>query len=142
MGLKRGAIGSSVGHDSHNAVVIGVDDDDILKCFERIKEMAGGFVVVSNGKVLADLPLPVAGLMTTASLKDIYKKLEKLRKTAKDLGCKLADPFLQMAFLCLPVIPQLKITDKGLVDVEKFSFVPVVDFKEPSERSRPLDLAK
>jgi adenine deaminase len=126
MGLKKGAIGSSVGHDSHNAVVIGADDADIVKCFARLKELGGGFVVVENGKILAELALPVAGLMTNAPLKDIYKNLKALRLQAKKLGCKLTDPFLQMAFLCLAVIPQLKITDRGLVDVGKFDFVPVV----------------
>jgi adenine deaminase len=125
LGLKKGAIGSSVGHDSHNAVVIGADDEDIVKCFSRIKELGGGFVVVKDGKILAELALPIAGLMTEASLTDIYKALKKLRKTARDVGCRLADPFLQMAFLCLPVIPYLKITDRGLVDVNKFDFVSV-----------------
>ncbi|MDZ4677412.1 MAG: adenine deaminase [Oligoflexia bacterium] len=126
LGIKSGAIGSSVGHDSHNAVVIGVNDEDIVKCFSRLKELGGGFVVVKNGKILAELALPVAGLMTNAPLKDIYKNLKLLRKNASGLGCKLTDPFLQMAFLCLAVIPKLKITDRGLVDVDKFDFVSVV----------------
>lgn len=125
MGLKEGAIGSSVGHDSHNAVVIGASDADMALCFARIKEMGGGFVVVKDGKIKAELALPLAGLMTRASLREIYRGLKDLRRQARALGCKLADPFLQMAFLCLPVIPDLKITDMGLVDVNKFQFVPV-----------------
>ena len=136
MGLKEGAIGSSVGHDSHNAVVIGANDEDMIQCFSRIKELGGGFVLVNKGKVLAELPLPVAGLMTTAPLKEIYQALKKLRKAAKQLGCTLSDPFLQMAFLCLPVIPQLKITDQGLVDVDRFSFVSV----SLKESSKPTEL--
>jgi adenine deaminase len=124
MSLKAGAIGSSVGHDSHNMVSIGTNNDDMIKAFERMKELGGGFVVVRDGRILAELALPIAGLMTTAPLKDIYKNLKKLKGAARDLGCRLSDPFLQMAFLCLPVIPTLKITDKGLVDVNQFKFVP------------------
>lgn len=126
MGIKKGAIASSVGHDSHNAVAIGSNDQDMITCYERLAKMGGGFVVVNQGKVTAELPLPIAGLMTPKNLKEIYRDLKKLRKEAKALGCKLPDPFLQMAFLCLAVIPTLKITDKGLVDVDKFDFVPVI----------------
>ncbi len=135
LGLEEGAIGSSVGHDSHNAVAIGSNDSDIAGCFSRLKEMGGGFVIVNKGKVLAELALPIAGLMTEAPLREIYSRLKLLRKKAKELGCRLSDPFLQMAFLCLPVIPSLKITDRGLVDVNKFDFVPVV--KTSKERPPP-----
>jgi adenine deaminase len=126
MNLKRGAIGSSVGHDSHNAVVIGCDDQNILNCFTRLKELGGGFVISEKGKIVAELPLPISGLMTEAPIAQIYRDLKRLRKKARELGCKLDDPFLQMAFLCLPVIPDLKITDRGLVDVNLFKFVSVL----------------
>jgi len=125
MGIKSGAIGSSVGHDSHNAVVIGTNDQDMISCFTRLKELGGGFVTSVRGEITSELALPVAGLMTQISLKEIYTKLSTLRKKVRSLGCKLDDPFLQMAFLCLPVIPDLKITDRGLVDVKKFNFVPL-----------------
>lgn len=126
MGLKSGAIGSSVGHDSHNAVSIGVNDEDILLCLERIKSLGGGFVVAQGGKIKAELSLPVGGLMSVDSSEKISQAIEKLRAQARKQGCELADPFLQMAFLCLAVIPDLKITDRGLVDVRTFNFVPVL----------------
>lgn len=122
-GLKKGALGSSVAHDSHNIVVVGTNDEDMIACFKWMLESGGGFVAIDRGNVKASLPLPVAGLMTEAPLKDVYKNLKGLRATAKSFGCKLEEPFLQMAFLCLPVIPTLKITDRGLVDVAKFDFV-------------------
>ncbi len=124
-GLKKGAIGSSVAHDSHNLVIVGTNDGDILKTILTLKEMGGGLVVVSNGKVLASLALPIAGLMSEAPVGEVYKKLEGLYKAAKDLGCKISDPFMTLSFLSLPVIPELKITDKGLVDVNRFRIVPV-----------------
>jgi adenine deaminase len=122
-GLKKGALGSSVAHDSHNIVVVGTNDEDMIACFKWMLETGGGFVAIDRNTVKASLPLPVAGLMTEAPLKDVYKNLKNLRSTAKSFGCKLEEPFLQMAFLCLPVIPTLKITDRGLVDVAKFDFV-------------------
>ncbi len=122
-GIKKGALGSSVAHDSHNIVVVGTNDEDMVACFKWMLETGGGFVAIDRNTVRASLPLPVAGLMTDAPVKDIYKNLKNLRATAKSFGCKLEEPFLQMAFLCLPVIPTLKITDRGLVDVAKFEFV-------------------
>ncbi len=124
-GLKKGALAASVAHDSHNVVVVGTNDDDMLECFAWMKKNGGGFVAVAGGRVKASLPLPIAGLMTDEPIKNVYKNLKALRKAAHDLGCKLEEPFLQMAFLCLPVIPTLKITDRGLVDVDKFDFVSV-----------------
>lgn len=124
-GLKRGAIGSTVAHDSHNLVVVGTNDQDMLKTVETIKEMGGGLAVVSEGKVLADLPLPIAGLMSKQPVSQAHRKLESLQRTVMNLGCKLPDPFMTLSFLSLPVIPELKITDKGLVDVNQFKIVPV-----------------
>ncbi len=122
-GMKRGAIASSVGHDSHNLCVVGVDETDMAAAINRLREIEGGFAVAQDGKVVAEMPLPVAGLMSLASFEEVREALIPLRSAAKGLGVTLAEPFLQVAFLPLPVIPHLKITDKGLVDVDKFEFV-------------------
>ena len=124
-GLKKGAIGSSVAHDSHNLVIVGTNDQDILKAAEVIQAMSGGLVAVLDGRVLAFLPLPIAGLMSEASVAQVNLQLEALHHAAKNLGCKIPDPFMTLSFLSLPVIPELKITDKGLVDVNQFKFVPL-----------------
>jgi adenine deaminase len=122
-GLKKGAIGSSVAHDSHNLIIVGTNDQDMLKAVETIKAMGGGLTIVMNGKVLASLPLPIAGLMSEASVAKVHLQLEAIHRAAKILGCKIPDPFMTLSFLSLPVIPELKITDKGLVDVNQFKFV-------------------
>jgi adenine deaminase len=124
-GLKRGAIGSTVAHDSHNLVIVGTNDPDIFKIIEAIQAMGGGLAVVSDGKLLASLPLPVAGLMADLSVVDVNHRLNALHSATKSLGCKLPDPFMALSFLSLPVIPELKITDKGLVDVNQFKIVPI-----------------
>jgi adenine deaminase len=124
-GLKRGAIGSSVAHDSHNLVIVGTNDEDMLQTVMAIKKMGGGSAVVSEEKVMASLPLPIAGLMTDGSVPQVNHQLEALLRAAKSLGCKLADPLMTLSFISLPVIPELKITDKGLVDVNKFKIVPL-----------------
>jgi adenine deaminase len=122
-GMKRGAIASSVGHDSHNICVVGADEADMAVAVNRLIEIEGGFAVAEGGKVLAELALPIAGLMSLLSFEEVHKALIPLRAAAKSLGVVLAEPFLQVAFLPLPVIPHLKITDMGLVDVDKFDFV-------------------
>ena len=124
-GLKKGAIGSSVAHDSHNIVLVGTNDSDMMKAVEAIQSMKGGLVAVLDGKVLASLPLPIAGLMSEAPVAQINLGLEALLHAAKNLGSKIPDPFMTLSFLSLPVIPELKITDKGLVDVTQFKFVPL-----------------
>jgi adenine deaminase len=124
-GLKKGAIGSSVAHDSHNLVLVGTNDQDILKAVEAIQSMSGGIVIVSDGSVLASLPLPIAGLMSELSVTQVYLQLENLHRAAKNLGCKIPNPFMILSFLSLAVIPELKITDKGLVDVTQFKFIPL-----------------
>ncbi len=124
-GLKKGAIGSSVAHDSHNIVLVGTNDADMLKAVEVLQTMKGGLAAVSDGKVLASLPLPIAGLMSEASVGEVNIQLEAVQRAAKNMGCKIPDPFMTLSFLSLPVIPELKLTDKGLVDVNQFKFVPL-----------------
>ncbi len=121
----QGAIASSVGHDSHNLIVVGKQTRDMQVAVNAVREMAGGFCVVKNGQVLSSLPLPFGGLMSTAEPKEIELKLVDLRKASREIGCELAEPFLQLAFLSLPVIPSLKLTDKGLVDVDLFKVIDV-----------------
>ncbi len=122
-GLKRGAIAASVGHDSHNITVIGVDDADMAAAVNRIIALEGGFVVASGGEIRAELALAVAGLMSLEPFEAVRDKLIALRAAARALGCTLPEPFLQVAFLPLPVIPHLKITDFGLFDVDRFALV-------------------
>lgn len=124
-GLKKGAIGSTVAHDSHNLVIVGTNDQDMLTVVESIQNMGGGLTVVSAGKVIADLSLPIAGLMSEESVSHVHRKLKILQRAIRGLGCQLPDPFMTLSFLSLPVIPELKITDKGLVDVNQFKIVPV-----------------
>ena len=121
--LKRGAIGSTVCHDHHNIAVVGVDYDDMTLAARRLAEIEGGFVVVDGGKVTAELALPVAGLMSLEPFEAVREGLVALRAAARALGVELEEPFLQLAFLALPVIPHLKITDHGLVDVDRFEVI-------------------
>ena len=123
-GLQRGAIASTVCHDHHNIAVVGVDYADMALAANRLGEIEGGFVVVEGGKVLADLALPVAGLMSLNPFETVHQDLIALRAAARSLGVVLEEPFLQLAFLCLPVIPHLKITDHGMVDVDRFEVMP------------------
>ncbi|MDP3263561.1 MAG: adenine deaminase [Tabrizicola sp.] len=123
-GLERGAIASTVCHDHHNIAVVGADYEDMALAVSRLGEIEGGFVVVAGGCVLAELALPVAGLMSLLSFEEVREKLVALRAAAKGLGVVLEEPFLQLAFLCLPVIPHLKITDMGMVDVDRFEVMP------------------
>lgn len=122
-GMKRGAIASSVGHDSHNICVVGADEADMAAAVNRLIELKGGFVVAEGGKVTAELALPVAGLMATGTFEEVHDALIPLRAAAKALGVVLAEPFLQVAFLPLPVIPHLKITDFGMFDVDHFALI-------------------
>ncbi|HSP24467.1 MAG TPA: adenine deaminase [Saliniramus sp.] len=122
-GMKRGAIASSVGHDSHNITVVGADDADMALAANRLGEIGGGFVVTEGGVVRAEMALPIAGLMSDLPYEAVRDALLPLRKEAKALGVTLGEPFQQVAFLPLPVIPHLKISDRGLVDVDKFELI-------------------
>ncbi|WP_375280503.1 adenine deaminase [Pseudooctadecabacter sp.] len=122
-GLTRGAIASTVCHDHHNIACVGADYDDMALAVNRMADIEGGFVVAQGGKITAELALPVAGLMSLQPFEDVRTRLEALRDAAKALGVTLEEPFLQLAFLALPVIPMLKITDRGMVDVTKFEII-------------------
>ena len=122
-GLQAGAIASTVCHDHHNIACVGVEYADLAIAANRLSEIEGGFVVARDGKVLAELALPVAGLMSLEPFEEVRARLVDLRAAAKSLGVTLEEPFLQLAFLALPVIPALKITDRGMVDVNRFEII-------------------
>ncbi|MDT8857081.1 adenine deaminase [Paracoccaceae bacterium Fryx2] len=119
-GLQRGAIASTVCHDHHNIVVVGADYDDMALAANRLGQIEGGFVVACGGRILAELALPLAGLMSLEPFETVRDTLVTLRAAARSLGVMLEEPFLQLAFLALPVIPHLKITDHGMIDVDRF----------------------
>lgn len=127
IGLKSGAIASSIAHDSHNLLLVGTNDEDMKAAALEIKSMRGGQVVVDQGKVMAKLLLPVAGLMSDKAADIVVKQLQAVVKAARSLGSPLPNPFMTLSFLALPVIPKLKITDLGLVDVEKSVIVPLFE---------------
>ncbi|MBU2513877.1 adenine deaminase [bacterium] len=120
-GLKRGAIGSTVAHDSHNIVIVGTDDLEIFTVFERLKKMKGGLVVMEQSEVIAELPLPIGGLLSEKSFEETAAGLKDLKQKVKTLGCTHDSPFMILSFLSLSPIPKLKVTDLGLIDVEKFA---------------------
>jgi adenine deaminase len=122
-GLKEGAIASSVAHDSHNIIVVGHDSSDMAVATNSLIHTGGGFCVVKQGNVIAQLDLPLAGLMSLLDAREIHEKIIELKTAFKQIGCILDEPFLQLAFLALPVIPELKLTDRGLFDVRKFSYI-------------------
>ncbi len=125
-GLLRGAIASSVAHDAHNLIVAGVDDADMLAAVRRLAELGGGMVAVAGGQVLAELPLPVAGLLSEAPVADVVGQTGALTEASRSLGCEFeGGPFHSLSFLALSVIPALKLTDQGLVDVDRFQIVPL-----------------
>jgi adenine deaminase len=123
-GLQTGAIAATVAHDHHNIVAVGVDYESLAAAVNRLSEIEGGFAVARAGKVRAELALPVAGLMSEAPFEEVRAGLTDLRAAARDLGVVLEEPFLQLAFVALPVIPALKITDRGMVDVTRFEILP------------------
>lgn len=122
-GFKQGALASSVAHDSHNIVAAGMSAAEILLAVKTVERMRGGLAVAAGDQVLAELPLPLAGLMSSAPAREVAAAGQKVKSAARELGCRLDDPFMVLSFLALPVIPRLKLTDRGLVDVEKFDFI-------------------
>ena len=124
-GLKVGALASSVAHDSHNIITVGCDVGDLFAAVKAVEKMSGGLAAVRNGKVMARMPLPIAGLMSDRPLAEVARGWEELRWVSRDLGSVPAEPFMILSFLALPVIPELKLTDRGLVDVNRFEHVPL-----------------
>jgi adenine deaminase len=124
-GLKGGALASSIAHDSHNVIAVGANDRDLSASVEEVKVMGGGIAVASEQRILARVPLEVAGLMSREPLEKLTEQLTEVSKAALSLGCSIREPFMSLSFLALPVIPELKLTDMGLVDVKRFQIVPL-----------------
>ena len=125
LGLRRGALAGSVGHDAHNLIVAGCDDASMMAAARAVGELGGGLVAAAGEKVLASVPLSIAGLMSDQPVETVRSQMERLVEAARGLGSSLHDPFMTLGFLALEVIPALKLTDQGLVDVDKFDFVPL-----------------
>ncbi len=127
MGLRKGAIASTVAHDHHNIVVTGADDESMMTAVQATVAIRGGMTVAYDDTVLAQLPLPIAGLMSDQPIETVHQQMDEVLAAAKQLGSPLRDPFMTLSFLALPVIPSLKLTDHGLVDVDKFKLVSLFD---------------
>jgi len=125
VGLARGAYASTVAHDAHNIVVVGVDDADMALCVRRLAELGGGIVVAEGGQIVGELALPVAGLMSDQPLAEVHARMAALEALLREQGVRSEAPFMSLSFLALSVIPELKITDQGLVDVGRFEIVPL-----------------
>ena len=125
LGLRQGALASSVAHDSHNIIVTGVNDEDMRAAVMSVMAMGGGLAAAAGGRIAAKLPLPVAGLMSLQPIQAVSTAMDRLLRAARGFGSPLEDPFMTLSFLALPVIPELKITDHGLVDVKTFKPVPL-----------------
>ena len=122
-GLRKGAIAISVGHDSHNIIVVGLDSKDMYKAVKEIEKLQGGITVVENGKLIDCLPLEIAGLMSKDSIPAVAKRLKKMKEKVYSMGVTRQSPFMTLSFMALPVIPSLKITDQGLFDIDENRFV-------------------
>ncbi len=126
-GLQKGALASSVAHDCHNLVAVGASEDDMLAALHHLIKLQGGLAVAAEGKILAELPLPIAGLLSPLSLAEVAAAYDTLTRAYLSLGGVLSDPFMALSFMALEVIPALKLTDQGLVDVDRFQVVPLFD---------------
>lgn len=125
-GLQAGAVASTVAHDSHNLLIVGTNDEDMALAGNTLAETGGGMIAVKDGQVLALLPLPIAGLMSDGTLEEVAANVERLDQAWKDLGCQLVSPFMTMALISLPVLPELRLTNRGLVDCLNFRMLPSV----------------
>ena len=124
--LRTGALGSTVAHDAHNVVVVGVSDADIVRAIEELVRMQGGQVVVNQGEVMSELPLPIAGLVSDRPLDEVIQRIDSLNRAARQLGCDLQAPFMTLSFLSLSPIPELKLTDQGLIDAVRMRTTSLV----------------
>jgi adenine deaminase len=125
LGIRRGAIASTIAHDHHNLVVAGVDNVSLTTAAGAVADMGGGLAVVDGVRILARVPLPVAGLMSNKPITEVRRQLDEATGAARSLGSEMSDPFMTLSFLALEVIPHLKLTDQGLVDVDEFKLVPL-----------------
>ncbi len=125
-GLRLGALASSHAHDAHNVVVVGVDDADMAAAANRLREIGGGQVAVAGGAVLAEVPCPIGGLLSDRPVEEVAAAVHAMDEAAhRSLGATLPTPFMAMSFMALSVVPELKLTDRGLVDVDRFELVPL-----------------
>jgi adenine deaminase len=124
-GLRTGAFASTVAHDAHNLVIVGVADADMTACATRLQELGGGIAVARDGAVRGELALPVAGLLSDEPVEHVVARLEELQEMLREQGVHDGAPFMTLSFLALSVIPSLKITDRGLVDVDRWQLVPL-----------------
>jgi adenine deaminase len=124
-GLQAGALASSHAHDAHNVVVVGMTDEDMAAAANHLRVIGGGQVVVMDGRVIAELPCPIGGLLSDLTFEEVADRARVLEEAAGELGTTLPSPFMAMSFLALSVIPELKLTDRGLVDVDRFELVPL-----------------
>ncbi|MBM3947177.1 MAG: adenine deaminase, partial [SAR202 cluster bacterium] len=127
-GLKRGAFASSVAHDSHNIVCVGASDEDIHAVAKEIERLNGGLAVAVDGKVLGSLGLPIAGLLSDRPLEEVATRLEELESFTAELGCTAPSPFSILSFVALPVVPELKLSDRGLVDVGRMRLIDLAEW--------------
>lgn len=125
-GLKRGAVASTVAHDSHNLIVLGTNDGDMAMAADKLIDVGGGMIAVSNGRILGIVELPIAGLISDEPIEEVAEKVKRLERAWRALGCEMASPFMTMSLLALPVIPELRITDKGLIDTVKFERIDLI----------------
>ena len=126
-GLRKGAIGCTVAHDAHNIIVVGTNDADMMAAAKHLAELEGGMTAVTNDKVVADLPLPIAGLMSDRPINEVVDGLTKVVDSAHEMGCQLEGPFATLSFMALTPIPELKLTDQGLFDSVNFKFVSLFE---------------
>jgi len=125
-GMKQGAVASSVAHDSHNLIVVGMNDNDMATAVNKLAEIGGGILAVKNGKIIGMVELPIAGLMSSQPIEKVCEQVKELDEAWTRLGCTMVSPFMTMSLLALPVLPEIRITDKGLVDTQKFKFVSLI----------------
>ena len=122
-GLKRGALASSVAHDHHNIIVVGTNDEDMAACVRAIEEMQGGLAIAADGELLGALPLPLGGLMSDKPVREVIAELNRITAISHELGGSLPAPFMTISFISLPTVPELGLTDKGLVDVRQHALI-------------------
>jgi adenine deaminase len=125
-GLRRGALASTHAHDAHNVVVVGVDDDDMAAAANRLREIGGGQVAVADGRVVGEVACPIGGLISDRPVEEVASSVHAIGVAAREqLGATLPSPFMALSFMALSVVPELKLTDRGLIDVDRFEIVPL-----------------